>query len=139
MAEEPDLLVIDASVVVKWFLAEGESGVEEAAALLADHAVGRCALVAPALLAHEVLDVFARRLSADTREEAVEALYDVGIRLVAPTRELSLAATRLIAEQQVSAFDSAYAALAAALRCPLATADGRLANALGDGVQTRLV
>jgi predicted nucleic acid-binding protein len=139
MSDAADLLVIDASVVVKWFLAQGESEVESAATLLADHAAGRCALVAPALLAHEVLGVLARRLPADAREDAVEALYDVGIHLMTPTRDLSLAAARLIAERQVSAFDSAYAALASALGCPLATADRRLANALGDSVQMRLV
>jgi predicted nucleic acid-binding protein len=139
MSDSGDLLVIDASVVVKWFLAADESGLESAAALLADHAARRCALVAPAALAHEVLGVFTRRLPTDARDEAIEAFYDVGIRLVTPTRDLSLAAARLIAEQRLSAFEAACPALAMALGCPLATADRRLANALGDSVQTRLV
>jgi len=139
MDDAAEMLVVDASVAVKWFLEDGESGVDTAAALLADHAAGRCALVAPALLAHEVLGVFARRLPQEAQAEAIEALYDVGIRLIAPTRELSLASAELIAKRQLSAFDSGYAALASALDCPLATADRRLANALGRSVTTRLV
>lgn len=139
MSNAADLLVIDASAVVKWFLAAEESAVESAATLLADHAGGRRALVSPALLGHEILGVFARRLPPEAREEAIEAFYDVGIHLVTPTRDLSLAAARLIAEQQLTAFDAEYTALAMALGCPLATADRRLANTLGDSLQTRLV
>jgi predicted nucleic acid-binding protein len=139
MNEAPEMLVVDASVVVKWYLADGESGVRDAAALLDDHAAGRCALVAPTLLVHELLGVFVRRLRADVRAEAVEAFYDVDVHLVAPTRDLTLEAARLVASRQISSLDSAYAGLASVLSCPLVTADRRLATALGDSVPTRVV
>ena len=62
MSGDAPLVVVDASVVVKWFVSEDESGVAEAAALLADHAAGHLRLVAPALLAHELMGVLVRRL-----------------------------------------------------------------------------
>lgn len=139
MAEAPEMLVVDASVAVKWYLADGECGVPDSAALLGDHAAGRCALLAPTLLVHELLGVLVRRLPADARAEALEAFYDVDVQLVAPTRELSLEAARLVADRQISAFDSAYAGLASVLGCPLVTADRRLAAALGESVPTRVV
>jgi predicted nucleic acid-binding protein len=139
MGEAPEMLVVDASVAVKWYLTDSESGVQDAAAVLDDHAAGRCALVAPTLLVHELLGVFVRRLPADARADALDAFYDVDVHLIAPTRDLALEATMLIASRQISAFDSAYAALASALGCPLVTADRRLVAALGDSVPTRVV
>lgn len=139
MSEAPEMLVVDASVAVKWYLTDSESGVRDAAALLDDHAAGRCALVAPTLLVHELLGVFVRRLPADARADALDAFYDVDVHLVAPTRDLTLEAARLVASRQISSFDSAYAGLASVLGCPLVTADRRLVTALGDSVPTRVV
>lgn len=139
MSEAPEMLVVDASVAMKWYLTDGESGVQDAVALLGDHAAGRCALVAPTLLVHELLAVFVRRLPADARADALDAFYDVDVHLVAPTRDLTLEAARLVASRQISSFDSAYAGLASVLGRPLVTADRRLAAALGDSVPTRVV
>lgn len=44
------LVVVDASIAVKWFVAEDEADVPEADELLADHAAGRVRLVAAVLL-----------------------------------------------------------------------------------------
>jgi predicted nucleic acid-binding protein len=139
MSEAPEMLVVDASVAVKWYLTDSESGVQDAAALLDDHAAGRCALVAPALLVYELLSVFVRRLPGDARADALDAFHDVDVHLVAATRDLTLEAARLVASRQISSFDSAYAGLASVLGCPLVTADRRLVTALGDSVPTRVV
>jgi predicted nucleic acid-binding protein len=124
---------------VKWFVSEGEAGVDEAAALLGKHAAGRVVLVAPTLIVHELFGVLARRLPATEREAALEAFFDADVQLFAPSRELALAGARALATRQVSAFDSAYCALASSLGCQLATADRRLATALGDALDVRLI
>jgi predicted nucleic acid-binding protein len=139
MSDSPQTLVVDASVVVKWFFTEGESGVEDAAVLLADHAAGRCMLVAPTLLVHELLGVFVRRLPPETRGEALDAFFDAGVELVPPSRTLMSEAATLVAERQISAFDSAYVALASSCGFSLVTADRRLATAVGRTVRTQLV
>jgi len=135
MSAEMPLVVVDASVVVKWFVTADESGVAEAAALLADHAADRIRLVAPALVAHELMGVLVRRLPAESVGDALDAFLDAGIHLVAPDRELMALSVTLVRECQLSTFDSAYAALASSLGCPLATADRRLANALGGAIE----
>ncbi|MDP2183726.1 MAG: type II toxin-antitoxin system VapC family toxin [Actinomycetota bacterium] len=139
MSGDAPTVVVDASVAVKWFLAEDESGVAEAAALLAEHAEGRVLLVAPALIAHELMGVFARRLPGSGVSPALEAFYDAGVHLVPPSRELMLGAVGLLEQCQLSAFDAAYAALAVSLGCPLATADRKLANALAGVVEVQAV
>ena len=137
MSSEVPFLVVDASVVVKWFVSEDEDGVAQATALLAQHAEGEVRLVAPALIAHELMGVFVRRLRGSQVLEALDAFFDAGVRLVAPDRELMARAAHLAQHCQLSAFDSAYAALADTLGCSLVTADRRLANALAGTVETR--
>lgn len=132
-------LVIDASIVVKWFLASDESGVAEARALLADHAAERVRLIAPTLLVHELMAVLVRRVPAPRVPEALDAFFDADVQLLPPDLELVQEAVRLVATCQTSVFDSAYAALASAFDCPLATADRGLATAVGGVLQVRLV
>ena len=139
MSAEVPLVVVDASVVVKWFISADETGVAEAAALLADHAANRIHLVAPTLVAHELMGVLVRRLRDESVDDGLDAFFDVGIHLVAPDRELMTLAATLVRECQVSTFDSAYAALASSLGCQLVTADRRLANALEGTVDVRAV
>ncbi len=53
-----ELLVLDASVGVKWL--RRESGSDEARELLAQHAEGAVRLIVPVIFVHEVLDVTRR-------------------------------------------------------------------------------
>jgi predicted nucleic acid-binding protein len=139
MSGDPQLVVVDASVAVKWFVSADESGVDDAAALLAQHAGGEIRLVAPTLIVHELTGVFMRRLRGPLVAEALDAFFDAGVHLVAPDRALTVRAAELAGRCQLSAFDSAYAAVADSLECTLATADRRLANALGDTIVTLAV
>lgn len=141
MDADPRLVVVDASVAVKWFVAEGESGVDAAKKLLEDHAEGRVRLVAPALLAHELLSVLARgsHRSRPPLPEAMDAFFDSDVSLVAADRRTMTGAARLVGELGVSPFDAAYAALAETLGCDLATVDRKLARKVGSRVGTRLV
>jgi predicted nucleic acid-binding protein len=139
MSDDPRLVVVDASVAVKWFVSADESGVDDAAALFAEHAEGEIRLVAPTLIVHELTGVFMRRLRAPRVAEALDAFFDTGVHLVAPDRALTAMAAKLANQCQLSAFDSAYAAVAASLECTLATADRGLANALAEAIETRTI
>lgn len=137
MTPEMPLVVVDANVAVKWFVSDGEGGLSDAHELLEQHAENQVRLVSPSLLVHELTHVLRRR-GIDLRD-AAHAFHDFDVLLVSPDRELSLAAADLIATQGVSTFDAAYAALALTLGCRLATADRRLATALGSAVEVLLV
>ena len=93
-------------------------------------------LVAPDLLNAEVISAFRRfeaagAVEADRAAEAIERLADAPIERL-PTTHLSLDVWRL--RHNLSAYDATYVALAAALGCPLLTADEGIARAPGTAV-----
>lgn len=138
MNADAPLVVVDASVAVKWFVSEGESGVDGAARLLQEHADGSIRLVAPTLVVQELFGVLMRgRRDHQAGEAAIEAFFDADVTLVPPSRELMLSAARLVLDRGVSTLDSAYVALVQTLGCELATADRRLARAVEGVVEVR--
>ncbi|NTW28332.1 MAG: type II toxin-antitoxin system VapC family toxin [Coriobacteriia bacterium] len=128
MKADASLIVVDASIAVKWFVTANEDGVPEADKLLAAHAAGEVQLVAPTLLVHELCNVFARRnREVPDLADAMGTFLDAGVTLLGPDREQVLLAAELV-ENGISAFDAAYVALAQVLGCRLETADRALAK-----------
>jgi predicted nucleic acid-binding protein len=122
------MLVVDASVAVKWVVEE--DGTEDALALRR-----KARLIAPDLLAAECANILwkkARRgeLSMDEAVFAARLLQRADFELV-PTRPLLESATRLAVELDHPAYDCVYLALALAKDCKLATADEHLRRKLG--------
>lgn len=123
--------VVDASVVVKWFLPEDHA--EAAQRLLEDDHD----LLSPDLLRAEVGNVMWKRWRRGevSAEEANEALRDLGrLPLKIETSEPLMTAAWAVSERfDRSFYDSLYVALAARAGCPLVTADRKLYNSLLDG------
>ena len=128
------LIVVDASLVFKWFVEEEDS--HRAVALLGDWLNRGVRLAAPYFMVAEVVNAFHQRLrqgqmSADDAEAKVEDMLSprLGIELHAPpglyARALSVA-SRL---QQSAVYDSIYLALAEGLGGELWTADERFFRA----------
>ncbi len=140
MENEAPCVVVDASVAVKWFIVDDEASVEAADKLLARHSRGDVRLIAPALLAHEVLNVLRRPgRPAPALPDAMTALFETDILFVAPDRALMVRTADLVVEYGLSTFDAAYAALAATLGCELVTADKRLARAISGACVVRAI
>lgn len=123
--------VVDASVVLKWYLPDEELG-EKAMGLLRDNLAGRTELVAPTLLEYEVVNSLViagrrGRIGEGLLRQSVAGFVDLQIPL------LSLAGLH---EQVVgyceryrcTAYDASYLALAAAAGLPFVTADDALVN-----------
>ncbi len=116
-------VVIDSSVAFKWF--DGtEAGAEAALALLQAHGRDEIALVAPAHLPLEVVNVLVSRKSApDVIVRGIRFLADTDL-LIAPVDEALLIETARIAHTEgITLYDAAFIALAAALDAELVTAD----------------
>ena len=130
-----DLLVIDASVAVKWFLPPaGEPLVEEAWRFLGLYSEGRVGFVVPDFFWTECANVFWKaarrgRLTADTADEALLDLMSTNLPTT-PSRELLQSALDIAYGFQHSVYDCVYIALAVRSRAQLLTADEKLANAL---------
>jgi predicted nucleic acid-binding protein len=123
--------VLDASVVVKWFLPEPYA--EEARRLRrADLAVE-----APDLLLLEVPNVLWKHimrgaLALKTAQEAIEALAIAPINL-RTAESLFTSAFRLATETRRSVYDCTYLSLAIEEDCPLVTADRKFYDAIKAG------
>lgn len=128
-------LVVDASVVIKWFVEEGDSA--DALMLRTLHR-----LLAPDLLMAEIGNALSTKvrlgdMDADKAERAAEALLSAGIDFM-PMAELLLPSLRIAAHLQHPAYVCFYLALAQTEGCPLVTADQRLLRAVashGDASQ----
>ena len=116
--------VVDASIVVKWFVEEKWS--DEASSLLEAEAT----LIAPELLFAEVsnaLWAMRRRGDIDSADlaDAIDALRAVPVAAPFSMLQLAAAAARLAADLDHPVYDCFYLALAVQEQYPVITADGR--------------
>jgi len=123
------MIIVDASVVAKWFLPEKGS----AAALALQE--GPAQLVAPDLIRMEVAAAITRRVRAEKEkdrlspEDAIERCgkwfrrLDQGILVLIPEHEMLKMAVKLSADCKHSLQDCLYLAVARHLGAPLVTAD----------------
>ena len=120
-------VLVDASVVIKWFHAEGESGVEAARALLDRYRERQLGLYILDLTLYEVGNALlrGRGLAADRVSVVLSALGELVPRWVVRPVEWHLALS--IAEaNSLTLYDAAYAAVAQARGGLLATYDRAL-------------
>lgn len=120
-------LVIDASVAVKWVVAE--AGTDDALVLR------RTRLIAPDLLVAECANILWKKvrrgeLTPDEASLAARLLERADIDLK-PMRTLLDAASRLAVMLDHPAYDCVYLAFAEAEGCPFVTADDRLLRRVG--------
>jgi len=122
------IVVVDTSVVVKWYLADGEEQVSEALSYLVRHRDGALLLAAPELLLVEFIQVLKRRgLDARRVERSVDRLLAARLQLHS-LASIAPAVAALVGSHAISAYDACFAALANRLDAPLVTADRRLAR-----------
>lgn len=129
-------LVLDASVVFKWFRTADERGLAEARALRRSFEQGELLVLVPSLLQLEILNAAGRRWgwSGEELDELAGALDDLGFHLVDP--ELSRVAEWTA--RGLTAYDAAYVAVAENAAIELITDDERILQ-VADGVATPLV
>ncbi len=127
-------IVIDASVVLKWYLSDEEHG-EKALDILDAHASDHIFLHAPALLEFEVangLTIAKRRARVGDVDvlKAMDGFTGLGIGLY-PLSPLFRRVLDFSDKYGISAYDAAYVALAEDLKANVVTADKRLFNSTG--------
>ena len=121
-------IVSDASVVLKWFHAEGEEEVEEARALLDHYGRQTIGLQILDLTPYEVGNALLRgraKVAADRVAVVLEALAEICPQVSPTTGELRAAAA-LAERHDLTLYDAAYAAVARERKAELATLDRAL-------------
>lgn len=130
MSPATRLLVLDASIGVKWF--KPEIGQEAALELLQGAAAGEIAIAVPTHFVHEVLSVIARRRSPAALIPAWEILQDADLSVVPLTDEVVREAARQCGLLGCSFYDALAPACAALLGATLVSADSRAHGAYPD-------
>jgi predicted nucleic acid-binding protein len=136
-----DRLVVDASVVAKFYLKD-EDHSQIAQQLLGDFSAGSIDLVAPQFLLHEVAStllgaVRRRRLDQADADEALEELLTLGVQFVqdnAPGSSMLREAYALASRFGCGLYDALYLSVSLTLDLPLITADGRLYRGMAEKV-----
>lgn len=121
-------LLVDTSVLVKWFHEQGEHEVAEARALLAAHRAGAEDLLVLDLGAYELANVLLRplRTPAPVVVEALHVLRAICGPFVHPRPSWHDSAALLAQQHGLTFYDASWAAAAQALQCPLVSADRQL-------------
>jgi len=124
-------VVIDASVALKWFLADEENG-QKAMSLLSDYVSNELDMLAPSLLQYEVMNglIIAQKRGRLTEEKiltAIEGFVNLGMKLM----DLSFVYPKVLHYCRVykrSAYDAGYLAVADEAGINLITGDEALYN-----------
>ena len=117
--------VVDASVLVKWFLHEKEADRDRALALRDLHISGRSIIYIPGLALLEVLNAvrFSPKADEEDGEMALETLHDLHLETKAPEVDLLRKANAIAWAYKITIYDALYVALAEQVGYPLITAD----------------
>ncbi|MHB8791974.1 MAG: type II toxin-antitoxin system VapC family toxin [Thermoleophilia bacterium] len=130
----PSTIVIDTSVAAKWFLPEPLS--DEADAVLEQARLGRLLLSSPDLISYEFANILWKRQKKGelSSSQAMEIMFDferLPIELV-PAEVLGAEALKIACSTGCTAYDGAFVALAAGLKCRLLTADRKLVQMMSE-------
>ncbi|MFQ5881448.1 MAG: type II toxin-antitoxin system VapC family toxin [Candidatus Methylomirabilales bacterium] len=120
-------VILDTSVVVKWFIQPPEEDIEIALEIRDRIRIGAVHPIFPDLLLYELINVLHHQpeLTSEDVAAALDSLEEMTLDLHPFSSALGKEATRISANNRVSAYDAYFIALAEALECPLVTADRR--------------
>ena len=126
--------VVDASVIVKWFLHQQEFDRDRALALRALHISGKSKIFIPRLTLVEVLNAIRFNPNADeaTGQAALEALEDLHLETIPGDADLLRKTNAIAWAYKMTIYDALYVGLAEQLGYPLITADERMIRQLKD-------
>jgi len=126
MEEEKKVIVVDASVVVKWFIEEEYS--REARLLRDAYAGGVLDIAVPSLLYYEVLNAlkYSGAFGEEELKEVAEVLSDFQFNSYDMTGSLAEKTIEYSMRKGLTVYDASYVALADVLDTTLYTADEEL-------------
>jgi predicted nucleic acid-binding protein len=117
--------VIDASVLVKWFLYQQEADRDRALALRELHISGRSTIYIPQLALLELVNAvrFAPKAKEEDGEMALEAVRDLHLEVKPPEYDVLRKANAIAWAYKTTIYDGLYVAHAEQVGYPLITAD----------------
>ena len=126
------MIVLDASVVLRWFLSEDDT--PQAIKFLESHVSGDDQIAVPELLYYEVANALATKtalLEKDVRA-ALRNLLELDLASYSLGIDEYIGAAQLAMSSNITVYDASYPVLARSLHIDFVTADMRLVNILND-------
>lgn len=121
------MIVLDASVAVKWFV-DSEPLAGEARAVLSDIEGAPGAFLVPELFMTELMAVLVRIGDGPRVHEALRLVEELGLTRIGNGRELLRSAATFACDWGLSGYDATYLALASLTGSRWLTADARAAK-----------
>lgn len=124
------MVVIDSSVVFKWFSTDKESNVDSAIQLLEAHRSKREIIIVPDLIVYEVANAWATKseLTENRIKLHIQDLEAAKLQFVSLDFNLVQKTVKFSKKYRVSVYDAIYAILASEKGCDLITADIKFAD-----------
>ncbi|MBI2105489.1 type II toxin-antitoxin system VapC family toxin [Candidatus Woesearchaeota archaeon] len=119
-------LVIDSSVVIKWF--SDEEDTKKALKIREDFLNGKNIIAVPDIQIYEIANAL-RYNKHITKEEVIkyaDSLIDIGIIIVIPTAEIIKSSIEIAFEYNITIYDACFISLAKDLNFDFITADEKL-------------
>lgn len=119
-------MVIDASVILKWFIQENDSS--KAVEIKKAHASGASCVAIPDLALYEIGNVLRYKPEFSNREVrlCLAEIYDLNIDIISPNIDMLTSVSEISRRYDITFYDAVYIALAHELGLDFVTADNRL-------------
>lgn len=119
-------IVLDASVVIKWFLLEKLS--QKAIKFRFQHLKGEIVISAPSLLIFEITNVLCTKkgINKEVISSALNSFYAAEVKEYPFDKNLTEGMVKIAKKFKITAYDACYLALAQKLACRFYTADEKL-------------
>lgn len=125
-------ILIDTSVIIKWYKTIGEEKTREARKYLSDHLNGKRLLSLPELTVFELLNlaVLDKNLTQEEWDKIIEDFFNLSLRIISLDNELAKETYHLGKKYGITAYDASYVACAKVLGINFLTADKKLVKKL---------
>ena len=126
------MIILDASVVVKWF--SEEEYTEKALDIRERIRRGEERVIVPDLLLYELANAlnYNPNFNVNDVSDALKSIFDMDLDIVTPLPEIINLAITIAFEYTITVYDAFYIALAKDLRFSFITADARLCERVKD-------
>src|SRR3989338_545149 len=123
------MIIIDSSVIFKWFNATEEFHLQ-AKALLKQHLLKNNEILIPTLLLYEITNAWATKTKLDEKDikDKLKRLEKYSLKMIPINFTLLKTAAGFSKKYRVSVYDATYAVIAEEKKCDLITADDKFAD-----------
>lgn len=121
-------MVLDASVILKWFMKEDDS--DKAMSLKETHCIGKFNIVVPDILLYEVGNAlrYEPEFSPEEIKLCLKELYELNLNIIAPLPHILNLIPDIAFHYDITFYDASYICLAQILNIQFVTADEKLYN-----------